>query len=45
MPTAARLRYTLVAGATAVVIGAGFTFVGLDRYSPDTPSPAPPTCP
>jgi uncharacterized protein YkwD len=38
MPTAARLRYTLVAGATAVVIGAAFTFVGLERHSPDTPS-------
>ena len=29
MSTADRFRYTLVAGATAVVIGLGFTFVGL----------------
>lgn len=36
MPTAARLRYTLVAGATAVVIGTGFTLVGLDRSAADT---------
>jgi uncharacterized protein YkwD len=32
MSTAARFRYTLVAGATAVVIGAGFTMVGVNRY-------------
>lgn len=38
MPTPARLRYTFVAGATAVVIGVGFTMAGLDRRSPDTPS-------
>jgi uncharacterized protein YkwD len=37
MPTPARLRYTFVAGATAVVIGVGFTMAGLDRQSPDTP--------
>jgi uncharacterized protein YkwD len=37
MTTPARLRYTFVAGATAVVIGVGFTMAGLDRQSPDTP--------
>ena len=31
MPAAARFRYTLVAGATSVVIGMGFTVVGLSR--------------
>ncbi|WP_236050124.1 CAP domain-containing protein [Paractinoplanes ovalisporus] len=31
MSAAARFRYTLVAGATAVVIGGGFTFVGITR--------------
>ncbi|MFF5078652.1 CAP domain-containing protein [Actinoplanes sp. NPDC000266] len=31
MNAAARLRYTLVAGVTSVVIGSGFTFVGLSR--------------
>ena len=31
MSAAARLRYTLVAGATAVVIGTGFTVAGLTR--------------
>ncbi|SNY75465.1 CAP domain-containing protein [Paractinoplanes atraurantiacus] len=31
MNTAARVRYTLVAGVTSVVIGSGFTFVGLTR--------------
>jgi uncharacterized protein YkwD len=36
--TAARLRYTLVAGATAVVIGTGFTLVGLDRHAAQAPS-------
>ena len=35
MSAAARLRYTLVAGATAVVIGAGFTVAGLARHSSD----------
>jgi uncharacterized protein YkwD len=33
--SAARLRYTLVAGATAVVVGAGFTVAGLTRHSSD----------
>lgn len=33
MSAAARLRYTLVAGATAVVIGAGVTAVGLTRQA------------
>ena len=33
MPAAQRFRYTLVAGATAVVIGAGFTAVGFHRQS------------
>src|SRR4051794_23130937 len=33
MSVAARYRYTLVAGATAVVIGTGFTAVGLSRHS------------
>ena len=37
MSAAHRFRYTLVAGATAVVIGTGFTVVGLNRQS------APPT--
>src|SRR5690348_7447809 len=37
--SAARFRYTLVAGATAVVIGAGFTLVGLERHAQQaTPS-------
>jgi uncharacterized protein YkwD len=31
--SAAHFRYTLVAGATAVVIGTGFTLVGLDRHA------------
>jgi uncharacterized protein YkwD len=31
MPAAQRFRYTLVAGATAVVIGVGFTVVGFNR--------------
>jgi uncharacterized protein YkwD len=35
MTTAARFRYTLVAGATAVVIGAGFTVAGVSRGSPE----------
>jgi uncharacterized protein YkwD len=34
MSAAHRFRYTLVAGATAVVIGTGFTVVGLNRQSP-----------
>ena len=33
MPAAQRFRYTLVAGATAVVIGAGFTVVGFHRQA------------
>ena len=33
MSAAARFRYTLVAGATAVVIGTGFTVVGLNRFA------------
>jgi uncharacterized protein YkwD len=33
MSAAARFRYTLVAGATAVVIGSGFTVVGLHRQA------------
>ena len=33
MSAAARFRYTLVAGATAVVIGTGFTVVGLNRHA------------
>jgi uncharacterized protein YkwD len=33
MSAAHRFRYTLAAGATAVVIGAGFTAVGLSRQS------------
>ena len=41
MPVAARLRYTLVAGATAVVIGAGFTLAGLDRLGGDEPGTRP----
>jgi uncharacterized protein YkwD len=36
--SAARFRYTLVAGATAVVIGTGFTLVGLERHAQQTPS-------
>jgi uncharacterized protein YkwD len=33
MSAAARFRYTMVAGATAVVIGTGFTVVGLGRHA------------
>lgn len=40
MSTTAQLRYTLVAGATAVVIGLGFTLVGLDRQSASDAAPA-----
>jgi uncharacterized protein YkwD len=36
MTAAARFRYTLVAGATAVVIGGGFTAVGLHQHGQDT---------
>jgi uncharacterized protein YkwD len=35
MTAAARFRYTLVAGATAVVIGGGFTAVGLHQHGQD----------
>jgi uncharacterized protein YkwD len=38
MSAAARFRYTLVAGTTAVVIGAGFAAVGLHRHGQDDPS-------
>lgn len=46
--TAARFPHLLVAGATAVVIGSGFTFAGLQRHatgqqaSSAAPAPAPP---
>jgi uncharacterized protein YkwD len=33
MSATARFRYTLVAGATAVVIGSGFTVVGLNKHA------------
>jgi uncharacterized protein YkwD len=33
MSAAARFRYTMVAGATAVVIGSGFTVVGLNKHA------------
>jgi uncharacterized protein YkwD len=33
MSAAARLRYMMVAGATAVVIGTGFTVIGLSRHA------------
>ena len=36
MSAAARLRYTMVAGATAVVIGTGFTVIGLSRHAAAT---------
>ena len=35
LSAAARFRYTLVAGATAVVIGTGFTVAGVARHAPD----------
>jgi uncharacterized protein YkwD len=35
-----RFRYTLVAGATAVVIGVGFTVVGFNRQGPASPDRA-----
>ena len=35
-----QFRYTLVAGATAVVIGLGFTFVGLDRHAAGADAPS-----
>jgi uncharacterized protein YkwD len=40
MTATERFRYTLVAGATAVVIGLGFTFVGLERQSTEADAPA-----
>jgi uncharacterized protein YkwD len=39
MSTAARLRYTMVAGVTAVVIGTGFTVVGLNRHAAEATVP------
>jgi len=33
--SAARFRYTLVAGSTAIVIGIGFTVVGLNQHASD----------
>jgi uncharacterized protein YkwD len=39
MSAAHRFRYSLVAGATAVVIGVGFTVVGFHRQSADSSSP------
>jgi uncharacterized protein YkwD len=39
LSTAARFRYTLAAGSTAVVIGAGFLAVGLSQGSAETPAP------
>ena len=38
--SAARFRYTLVAGTTAVVIGVGFTVVGLNKHAADVDSVA-----
>jgi uncharacterized protein YkwD len=38
MTAAARIRYTLVAGATAVVIGTGFTVMGLSRHADAEPA-------
>ncbi|MEU4161762.1 CAP domain-containing protein [Actinoplanes sp. NPDC026670] len=39
LSAAARFRYTLAAGSTAVVIGAGFVLVGLSQGSAGTPTP------
>ncbi|GIE82915.1 hypothetical protein Aph02nite_88650 [Actinoplanes philippinensis] len=39
LSAAARFRYTLAAGSTAVVIGAGFMVVGLTRDDAETPAP------
>jgi uncharacterized protein YkwD len=39
MNAAARFRYAIVAGATAVVIGTGFTVVGFHGLAGDDPSP------
>jgi uncharacterized protein YkwD len=41
MSAAARIRYTLAAGATAVVIGTGFTVVGLSRHADAEAATAP----
>ncbi|WP_433790965.1 CAP domain-containing protein [Actinoplanes sp. CA-252034] len=40
LSTAARFRYTLAAGSTAVVIGAGFMMVGLSRDGAEAPTPS-----
>jgi uncharacterized protein YkwD len=40
MTAAARFRYTMVAGATAVVIGTGFTVIGLSRHAEAEPAAA-----
>lgn len=40
MSTTDRFRYTLVAGATAVVIGLGFTVAGVDREAARADAPA-----
>ncbi|MFD0521726.1 CAP domain-containing protein [Paractinoplanes durhamensis] len=40
MTAAARFRYTMVAGATAVVIGTGFAVIGLSRHADAEPSVA-----
>ncbi|MEU4688691.1 CAP domain-containing protein [Actinoplanes sp. NPDC023714] len=39
LSAAAKFRYTLVAGTTAVVIGTAFTVAGLTQGSAETPSP------
>src|ERR1700752_3659482 len=39
MSAAARFRYAIVAGATAVVIGIGFTAAGFARRGAESPSP------
>jgi uncharacterized protein YkwD len=45
MSATARFRYTLVAGATAVVIGTGFTLAGVDRQISGDPSARAATAP
>jgi uncharacterized protein YkwD len=40
LSAAARFRYTLAAGSTAVVIGAGFLVVGLSQGGVETPAPS-----
>ncbi|MEV6491365.1 CAP domain-containing protein [Actinoplanes sp. NPDC051633] len=42
MSAAARFRYTMVAGATAVVIGAGFTVAGLRSHAAEGAGPSTP---